>query len=454
MAEKRWKQIWTGLLESANTNGRSYIKYTDSSGNKLTEEEIFFTNEESLEKTQITQEWREKQKNIKLYTVSSPGVELIYDEAGNFPVALKTSEGEIMYLKVSAKTGEILPIHAGCCQSIDVIYTGPPHAGKTVNILQMSDEGFHDTIVRNTNCSFEDDLPSSAPARKRYEEAGNNLKKHILPEPTKRGETIMPYVYYVTCTREEIKKHIMVRFQDIDGQECVDLSWRSKIFPYNYFFLTIGADELLAGEKGLPVQYTKVVDKLIPKLRVLRRDREYEMVVIISKCDLLDHDNMFLKNAFNNSIIVRNGRMCQTIHDKGFNFEAFEYRGNCVKAYLKAECPNFYNKLVNSVPNQKITFCMIASIGAVCEGNSFDTYQPFCIDEPILSILARNGMYPIAVCGEKPKVQRVGGRFTGDKKMPRWVRHCFESMTIRDDAEEEDEYKDEYEYEEDMRNVD
>lgn len=446
MAEKRWKQILTGLLENKNTNRCSYVRYTDSSGNELTEEDIIFTNEESFKGKQTLQIWGEEEKNIETYTVSSPGVELIYDEAGNFPVALKSPEGELMYLKVSAKTGEVLPIHAGCCQSLDVIYTGPPHAGKTVNILQMSDAAFHDTIVRNTNCSFEDDLPSSAPARKRYEEAGNNLKNHILPEPTKRGEIIMPYIYYVTYAEEGQKKHILVRFQDIDGQECVDLSWKSKIFPYNYFFLTIGADELIAGERGLPVQYTKVVDKLIPRLRVLRRDMDYEMIVIISKCDLLDHDNKYLKTAFNNSIAMENGRMRQTIHDKGFDFETFIHRGNCVKAYLKAECPNFYNKLVNSVPNQKITFCMIASIGAACEGNSFDTYQPFCIDEPILSILAKNGMYPIAVCGEKPKVERVGGHFGNDEKIRKLFKSWLEAMKITDDDDEE--------YEEDMRNVD
>ena len=89
---------------------------------------------------------------------------------------------------------------------------------------------------------------------------------------------------------------------------------------------------------------------------------------------------------------------------------------------------------------------MIASIGAACEGNSFDTYQPFCIDEPILSILAKNGMYPIAVCGEKPKVERVGGHLGNDEKIRKLFKSWLEAMKITDDDDEE--------YEEDMRNVD
>lgn len=63
----------------------------------------------------------------------------------------------------------------------------------------------------------------------------------------------------------------------------------------------------IAGEQGLPVQYTKVVDKLISRLRVLRGNNDYEMLVIITKCDLLDHENPYLKNGFQNSIEMVNG---------------------------------------------------------------------------------------------------------------------------------------------------
>lgn len=445
-------KVWDTIFEKP-TNRLAYIRYKDSGGNELAEEEIIFTNEESFQGKQTLEVWGEDAKQTEFYTVSSPGVELIFDEAGNFPIAIISPEGEPMYLKVSAKTGEVLPIHAGCCKSLDIIYTGPPQAGKTVNILQMSDPSFHDAIARDTRCSFTDDLPSQSMARRRYEKAGMNLKKHILPEPTRKGEFIMPYVYYVTYIDESgEKRHILVRLQDVDGDQCVDMSWKSKIIPYDYFFLTIGADELIAGEKGLPVQYTKVVDQLIPRLRVLRRRADYEMVVIISKADLLDRQNPFLADAFDNSIALIDGRMHQTIHGKGFDYETFNRRGECVRAYLRDQCPNFYNKLLHAVPQKHITFCMMASIGeegSSCvdengnEEKSFKNYKPFCIDEPILSVLAKQGMYPIAVHSEMPKEEKVQG---GTKwKMSGLVKKMIDAMKLDDYLVEEIDEAEDYE---------
>ncbi len=437
MPGNRWANLLGEKILEREGERRCYIPYTDSNGNKLAEDEILFTNEESFQGKQRLEVWGTPKKEVQMFTVRSSGVEMIYDDAGNFPVALKSPEGELMYLKVSAKTGEVLPIHAGCCQSLDGIYTGAPRAGKTMNILQMSDPAFHDTIVKNTNCSIEDDLPTSSPARKRYEEAGRKLKEHMLPESTKRGEDITPYVYYITYTEEDRVKHMLLRLQDIDGQECIDLTWKSKVFPYNYFLLTIGADELIAGEQGLPVQYTKVVDKLISRLRVLRGDNDYEMLVIITKCDLLDHQNPYLKNGFQNSIEMVNGRMKQTTHDKGFDFAAFQQRGECVQAYLKEECPNFYNKLLHAIPKQKLSFCMIASIGSECDGNSFEDYEPFCIDEPLLSILARNGMYPVCDYGERLHEETVQSFSVG-----RGIRNRLKSLLeiSEDDEFDEDEF--------------
>lgn len=439
MAGNRWTDLLGEKILEKEGKRRCYIPYTDNSGNKLAEDEIIFTNEESFQGKQTLEVWGSPKMEVKTYTVRSPGVEMIYDDAGNFPVALKTPEGDLMYLKVSAKTGEVLPIHAGCCQSIDGIYTGAPRAGKTTNILQMSDPAFHDTIVKNTNCSIEDDLPTSSPARKRYEEAGRQLKEHRLPESTKRGENITPYVYYITYTEEERIKHMLLRLQDIDGQECIDLTWKSKIFPYNYFLLTIGADELIAGEQGLPVQYTKVVDKLISRLRVLRGNNDYEMLVIITKCDLLDHENPYLKNGFQNSIEMVNGRMKQTLHDKGFDLAAFQQRGKCVRAYLQEECPNLYNKLLHAVPEQNLAFSMIASIGAKCDENSFVDYEPFCIDEPLISILARNGMYPIYNYGERLHEEEIKHFSIG-----RGIRNRLKSMLEISEDDEDDEFDEFY----------
>lgn len=51
----------------------------------------------------------------------------------------------------------------GAVSRLTEFIPGRPGPGKTTNILQMSDPAFHDTIVKNTNCSIEDDLPTSSP---------------------------------------------------------------------------------------------------------------------------------------------------------------------------------------------------------------------------------------------------------------------------------------------------
>lgn len=412
-----------------------YIDYTDSAGNRLKANEIYFVDEESFQGRQTLEIWGEDTKRAERYTVDSPGVEYIFDDSGNFPIALISPEGKRLYLKVSAKSGEVLPIHAGSCKCLEIIYVGPISAGKTVSILQMSDPAFHDAVSRGTNCSFEDDLPVQSRARLRYERARKDLKNHILPEKTKHGEYILPYVYYFTCTEGANKRHILIRLQDIDGESCVNMSWKSKILPYDYFFFTIGADELLAGEH----QYAKVIDQLLPRLRVFRRAADYKMVVIVSKADLLDRENPYLKDAFENSVIVQeDGKIYQIVHGEGFDYKAFIQREESVRSYLKDECPGFYNKLLNAVPERNITFCMTATIGESGDSSHhFEKYNPFCVDEPLCSVLAEEGMYPVAVYPEgHPEIEKVQGGW-GDKVGDIWK--AFKEKVKIDDLDDEEE---------------
>lgn len=422
----------------------NYIPYMDSMGNTLSEDEILFTKEEYLGGKQKLEIWDmpESEKEEKVYTVNSDDVELIFEEEiGNFPTALITATGEKMYLKISAKSGEVLPMHAGAIPSLDGIFAGPPSAGKTTSILQICDEAFFDMVARETDCCLWDDIPVQSEARKRYEQKREDFKNHILPPPTMRNEEISPYVFHISYMQGNMKKHILLKLQDFDGQDCVSVDWDSKLLPYKFFLLTIGADELIAGEHGQVVQYSKVVDQMIPKLKVMRNDPDYEIVVIISKCDLLDRDNPYLKNAFHNSIEMDNGKMIQKIHGKGFDYQQFNQRSGCIKAYLKNECPNFYNKLANSIPEHNLSFCMIANVGEECKDNKYVNYRPFCIDEPILLILASRNMYPIAVADKRIITESVGGNKSKNDEKPglcrRWIEWIKEKI-IGDDFDEFD----------------
>lgn len=417
----------------------AYTKFRDSDGNLLEINDIGFADQKLVTGKQTLEAWGILEEEEEDYlSLDMKDIVPVFDEAGNFPRALKTNDGRLAYLKVSKKTGEVLPIHAGSCPMLSVIFVGPPSAGKTVHFLQLCDPAFHDMLARNTTCSFEDDLPSDAPRRKRYEEARINFKNHILPPPNRRSEIILPYYFYVQNKEEGKARRALLKLEDIDGEQCTNMDWDSKIFQSRFFVITIGADEILAGEKGDEVQYTKVVSQLLPRLKVLREDGDYEVLVLITKSDRLDFENEHLKPGMDNSIELKNGKWKQRIHDKGFDYEAFEQRSECVQDYLKEECPNFYNKLVNAIPSGRLSFCMIASVGEECKDGRFENYKPFCIDEPILSILAKEGLYPIAIRGKRLEEAEIESVVNESRKKAQSFKDKFlDIMALNNDWEED-----------------
>ena len=431
---KKISKKWRSWLDSFLIDGKSKISYQklcDSEGNPLEEEDVLFADSRNEE---------------NFLTLDMEGVVPVFDEAGNFPIALKTMDGHLAYLKVSRKTKEVLPIHAGCCPVLSVIFIGAPSAGKTVHFLQLCDPAFHDMLARNTTCSFEDDLPSDAVRRKRYEEARADMKnKKILPEPNRKGEVILPYYFYVQHREGEETRRVLLRLDDIDGEQCTNMEWDSKIFQSNIFIITIGADELLAAERGEEVQYTRVVSQLLPRLKVLRQDGEYEVRVMITKCDLLDFHNTYLEPAVENSIEIKDGRIRQLAHETGFDYQIFNRRSKCVQNYLRKECPNFYNKLTNAIPVEKLNFCMIASIGEECKDNKYENFKPMFIDEPILTILAKEGLYPIEVQGERPEEEQVQSSVKGaGQKFYEAIERLKNLMGVpEDDYDEDDTYHEE-----------
>ena len=442
---------WRSWLDSFLIDGKSKISYQklcDSEGNPLEEEDILFADEKLMTGKQTLDVWGiDSRDEENFLTLDMEGAVPVFDEAGNFPIALKTRDGHLAYLKVSRKTKEVLPIHAGCCPVLSVIFVGAPSAGKTVHFLQLCDPAFHDMLARNTTCSFEDDLPSDAVRRKRYEEARADMKnKKILPEPNRKGEVILPYYFYVQRRAGEETRRVLLRLDDIDGEQCTNMEWESKIFQSNIFIITIGADELLAAERGEDVQYTRVIKQLLPRLKVLRQDGEYEVRVMITKCDLLDFTNPYLAPAAENSIEVKDRKIRQTAHETGFDYHVFKKRSRCIQSYLRKECSNFYNNLINAIPAEKLDFCMVASIGEECKDHRYENFKPMFIDEPILSILAKEGLYPVEVQGERPeeaetesavksagrKVSSILERFKGIM----WIEEEDEGLT--DDEEEEE----------------
>lgn len=157
---KKISKKWRTWLDSFLIDGKSKISYQklcDSEGNPLKEEDILFADENLMTGKQTLEVWGlDSRDEENFLTLDMEGVIPVFDEAGNFPIALKSKDGHLAYLKVSRKTKGVLPIHAGCCPVLSVIFVGAPSAGKTVHFLQLCDPAFHDMLARNTTCSFEE----------------------------------------------------------------------------------------------------------------------------------------------------------------------------------------------------------------------------------------------------------------------------------------------------------
>ena len=382
-------------------NRNAYIPYTDSEGNILKEEDIQFTDTAGF-RGRRSMIWDDEDEEDETYTVLSDNVEAVYDDAGNFPISLKTTDKDSRNLpiKISAYTGETLAIHSGCCPVIDLIFAGPPGAGKTVAALMVNSSLFKDCIASNAMCSFSDDLPVVSPASKRYKRMERELfAEGQLPPPTGKGELLVPYQYYVTAKINGKKRHRIFRVHDVDGESCLAVDWKNKMLACTHFVLLLPADELLSKTAGRTAYYERCLNELLPKLRALKSD-DYKLKIVISKADLLDPKDFYLAEALEeNSVRMSNGKLHKITHKKGFDEEAYNDRSQSVEAFLQAEAPNFYWSLVNQVDKSKLSFGLLSTLGCSPdeENNTYGELDPMFVDELIIPYLAEEGMYTYKV---------------------------------------------------------
>lgn len=403
-------------------NRNAYIPYTDSEGNILKEEDIQFTDTAGF-RGRRSMIWDED--DDETYTVLSDNVEAVYDDAGNFPISLKTTDknSRNLPIKISAYTGETLAIHSGSCPVIDLIFTGPPGAGKTVAALMVNSSLFKDCIASNAMCSFSDDLPVVSPTSKRYKRMERELfAEGQLPPPTGKGELLVPYQYYVTAKINGKKRYRIFRVHDVDGESCLAVDWKNKMLACTHFVLLLPADELLSKTAGRTAYYEQCLNELLPKLRALKSD-DYKLKIVISKADLLDPKDFYLAEALEeNSVRMSNGKLHKITHKKGFDEEAYNDRSQSVEAFLQAEAPNFYWSLVNQVDKSKLSFGLLSTLGCRPdeENNTYGELDPMFVDELIIPYLAEEGMYPYKVSEENEDEEYEEDGKTNKKEKYKW----------------------------------
>lgn len=400
----------------------AYCKFIDDRGNVLKPDEIEFLrvpDELLLDDTE----------DLEVRTIASADVNPPDDMEENFPDVLYDADHNLYRLKRSKKTGELLPMHAGQFPMLSLIFIGPAAAGKTLYFLQLSSESFKHAVAAYTGVSIFNDMPDEMESFQKNSEKCQQFMEYQLPEPTKRGEDVPPI--YFRIHNQEKNNDILMKLKDIDGEACCNMQWEdSKIFHHDYLILMIPADDITASGQTVENISQKVLEQLMKRLPVLRREQDYELLVVITKADRLKSQENRLKSVFENSIHAeKDFRLIQDTHAKGFNFETFKNKNSEIQAFMEEEVPNLYNEIRSIVPKEHLAFFMIASIGEECE-DTFESYQPLNIDEPFLYILAREGIYPTAVQGEQLKTEEVAG-LVKHERMEKKRKVNFRTMSRR-----------------------
>ena len=401
----------------------TFVPYVDSAGNELWEEDIVFESASKRGRQQVEMWSNEEEEPVEGVRIYDKDIRWCSDAEGTFPVVVKTKTREVLSQKISAKTGEKLPMHAGCAKQISVKMFGAPNCGKTTYIHQLNDPALHNEIARGTSCFMSVDDPYDSFKRQEYEKSLEKFQNKILPDPTLFGEEMKTHYYYIVGPTDDA----ILTLGDASGEECLRLNWDSKILNHSHLIYMIEPKDLQSGK------CEKLAEQVLPKLNVVKEDKNYKVLIVITKSDLLDKDNELLKEAFENSISYAGGKLTQITHAKGFDYKAFNRRSNAIRSYIADTCPNFYNKLIKTVPEGNLSFAMIASIGEECHGNTFENYCPFCIDEPILKILTEEGLYPIAEEDVEHVTNPIPG-FIPDA----WIQKFKEVILFDEEEDEED----------------
>lgn len=380
--------------------------YIDEFGNVHEEKDIYFTDVDLYEGFSKPSDWGitdEKQRFPNVFTKK-----IVPLDKRGFPTAVRSKmNGKIADIKVD-ENGRRLPIHAGSCEQINAIYFALPSTGKTTFYLTtlMSEKYLNALAYVNFSLSIVEDVSERNGAQLQYRRKLEEFEREKkLPGNTLKGQVIM-FPYYV----ESKTKKILLCVKDTSGEDCLKFNWTApEIINNKYFFVMISAEDILMDRYN----YSEIISRLIQSLNLHRKDKDYEILVIITKSDLLYADPYFRKNEVENSIDYKNGKIEFATHAWGFNMKQFKAKEDIIKDYLDYKCPNLMNKLRTV---KKVHFFMTASLGYSTSDNYYDQElcMPFSTDEPWIYILYKEGVYPgMTNISLKEKVMEAFERLVG-----------------------------------------
>ena len=360
---------------------------------------------------------KELYKKVKSTFLSPAGMRAVYGENGNLRLFFDEKSGkpyDIFYVK---ETFEELPQGAFSMKQRVITLLGPVNATKTT-IAELWNMMMCDTFLENPCLNVELANRPGSPAFNRYCEISRRFSEGHIPERSHRGDEIQENSYMITYTNPVTgaKVQSLLQVKDMPGEDWQVLGFDSYVLNENRIpVIVIPMGDLIA--KHEDQNYVSELDKYLMnyanKAKDVRLIKGYEPVkpiFIISNFDVAQTklNNPEIEEIRNNgSSLVRDGKLRMSRHKNGLKLEYLRHVSrDLLLPFLRDYAGSILKRMQEICGEDEPMIFACAAIGQEPEKdkeNGFiypEGFVPFNLDEPLLYLLNREGMYP-ADSGEK-----------------------------------------------------
>lgn len=397
-----YKEKLQKLINGDYTNLDFSYSYVDFQGHTLTSnKDVYFSNRRLLNKLAdgenlSAEQLKEQieQNSVEQYLYDLEDLEYIPEK--KFFCHPETEE--IMDLKISRYSGQLLPVHAGQVFQFSVQYFGLSNAGKTVLMTQYAAENamFAERRRNGWKFSWISDTPVNIPIQNSKEEAIRLYASKKLMPPTLTNEELLPYSFYVSYYEKNLDQafHALIEFTDLAGENSINQLHESPVYQSDYLLFLIDPLTLEDDRANFELQ------QVITLVNQMRGQNGLSKVAVVLTMSDIFRDPIFedvdeLQQLLDSNTIRKDRRIKLITHKEGYDMEVHRQRSAIVENFLQERYPNIFS-LLESL-EKEIQYFLVASINEQpLEGNLLpDNFEPYRIDEPLLYILGQYQLYPI-----------------------------------------------------------
>lgn len=399
--------------------------------------EYFNTKEELLEADD-----KELYTKVKNTFISPMGMKAKYDDNGNLRLFYDEKNKkpyDIFYVK---ETFEELPQGAFSMKQRVITLLGPVNATKTT-IAELWNMMLCDTFLENPCINVELANRPGSPAFNRYCEISKRFSEGQIPDRSHRGDEIQENSYTITYTNPVTTAKVQSLFQvkDMPGEDWQVLGFDSYVLNENRIpVIVIPMDDLIA--KHEDQDYVSALDKYLlnytNKARDARLIKGYEPtkpIFIISNFDIARakvHKPEVEEIWNSGSSLIRDGKLKLDRHKNGLKLGYLKHVSHdLLIPFLRDYTGSILKRMEDICDGEEPMVFACAAVGQEPEKDEEkgfiypEGFIPFNLDEPLLYLLNREGMYP--------SDSVVRGEEKGENMLFWNIMNLFTSMEYEDE---------------------